>query len=196
MSIKFPGPMNGKNIELCPISIKHTRELLKNWGSDPEVFKTLSSRRIDTIDLMMMVVGNSELAKRKDEYSRYTIIEKKTNSAIGILSVTPKDIENNKFEFGYSIGSKFWGKGYATEAMRMVIAHMENTIGNGSAIATVSTDNPASTKVLEKNGFEISGRQKRSAIYGEDCHSPNKECYLLTRSLQEYSNDSENKLIA
>jgi ribosomal-protein-alanine N-acetyltransferase len=188
--------MNGKNIELCPISIKHTKGLLKNWGSDPEVFKTLSSRRIDTIDLMMMFVGNSELAKRKDEYSRYTIIEKKTNSAIGILTVTPRDIENNKFEFGYGIGSKFWGKGYATEAMKIVIAHMENTIGNGSAIATVNTNNASSIKVLLKNGFEISDRQKRSEIYGEHCYSPSKECYLLKRELHEYSNDSENNLIA
>lgn len=64
-------------------------------------------------------------------------------------------------ELGYGIGRPFWGRGYATEAVRAVIAHARD-LGVRSVEACTFPTNPASTRVLQKCGFENRGRTTRN----------------------------------
>lgn len=57
-------------------------------------------------------------------------------------------------EIGYWIGRPFWGRGYATEALR-AFADEARTLGPLEAGHFV--DNPASGRVLEKGGFAYTG---------------------------------------
>lgn len=60
-------------------------------------------------------------------------------------------------ELGYWIAPAHWGKGYASEAVRAVLA-LARTLGHQRVLATHFVDNPASGRVLEKAGFEATGR--------------------------------------
>jgi RimJ/RimL family protein N-acetyltransferase len=60
-------------------------------------------------------------------------------------------------EIGYWLGVKFWGKGYATEAVRAVIDHAFTDHDCEAIQSAARVTNPASRRVLEKCGFQWTG---------------------------------------
>jgi len=73
--------------------------------------------------------------------------------------------EDHRTAVGYRLGKQYWGKGYATEALRAVIAYLfEQTTVNRISASTWS-ENIASILVLEKAGMRFEGlaRQRRLA---------------------------------
>lgn len=63
------------------------------------------------------------------------------------------------FSIGYWISRSYWGKGMATEAVGIFLRE----IAERPLIATVAEHNPASLRVLEKNGFVEERRYECSA---------------------------------
>jgi len=59
-------------------------------------------------------------------------------------------------EMGYWIARSFWGRGFATEACTALV-DIARTLGLSSLEGSHFIDNPASSRVLEKLGFEPSG---------------------------------------
>jgi len=60
-------------------------------------------------------------------------------------------------EIGYWLGVPYWGKGYATEAVRAVVAHAFGDTELDALEAGARVSNPASRRVLEKCGFAWTG---------------------------------------
>lgn len=63
-------------------------------------------------------------------------------------------------EIGYWIGKPYWGKGYSTEAAKALISEAREAQGAKCLIAGVFSDNPASIRVLQKLGFELTGEEE------------------------------------
>lgn len=59
-------------------------------------------------------------------------------------------------ELSYWLGKEFWGKGIATQALALFL----QVLATRPLTARVVKDNIASIRVLEKNGFELSGEGK------------------------------------
>ena len=68
---------------------------------------------------------------------------------IGVTRAAPKSM----WEIGYWLTPRAWGNGYATEAVRAVVEMARPAV----LVAKVFADNPASLRVLEKCGFEVTG---------------------------------------
>ena len=62
---------------------------------------------------------------------------------------------------GYWIGRPHWGRGYATEALRLVIEHVRS-VGTKGLLAETFPENSASARVLEKCGFRDRGMGLRN----------------------------------
>jgi RimJ/RimL family protein N-acetyltransferase len=60
-------------------------------------------------------------------------------------------------ELGYWLGVPYWGRGYATEAVRALIDHAFSELGHDALQAGARVTNPASRRVLEKCGFQWTG---------------------------------------
>lgn len=60
-------------------------------------------------------------------------------------------------ELGYWLGSALWGRGLMTRAVALYVPWAMETLGLYRLQATVLDGNPASARVLEKNGFEQEG---------------------------------------
>lgn len=56
-------------------------------------------------------------------------------------------------DVGYWIDRAYWGRGYASEALRLFLEQLPDR----PLKATVAAHNPASMRVLEKNGFTVVG---------------------------------------
>ncbi|MCC8408822.1 GNAT family N-acetyltransferase [Mucilaginibacter sp. UR6-1] len=82
---------------------------------------------------------------------------------IGVGGITVKtDIHRNSAEVGYWIGEPYWGKGYATTAVKLLTEYAFN-IGLIRVFAGVFAHNKASQRVLEKAGYILEA-VLRSAI--------------------------------
>ncbi|MGH6791778.1 MAG: GNAT family N-acetyltransferase [Methyloceanibacter sp.] len=64
-------------------------------------------------------------------------------------------------ELGYWIGKPYWGMGYGTEAVEVLVAHAFEADGFDYLTAGHFADNPASERVLKKLGFVVSGSEVR-----------------------------------
>jgi RimJ/RimL family protein N-acetyltransferase len=60
-------------------------------------------------------------------------------------------------ELGYWLGIAYWGKGYATEAVRAVIDYAFTDLDSEALASSVRVTNPASRRILEKCGFQWTG---------------------------------------
>ena len=66
-------------------------------------------------------------------------------------------VEGDAPELGYWLGAPYWGKGYATEAVRAVADYAFTEGGYEFINAGARVTNPASRRVLEKCGFQWTG---------------------------------------
>jgi RimJ/RimL family protein N-acetyltransferase len=60
-------------------------------------------------------------------------------------------------EIGYWLGTKFWNRGFATEAVRALIDFAFTELEHDSLSAGARVTNPASRRILEKCGFQWTG---------------------------------------
>jgi RimJ/RimL family protein N-acetyltransferase len=65
--------------------------------------------------------------------------------------------EDSAPELTYWLGTRYWGKGYATEAVRALIDHAFTDLDHEAVHSSVRVTNPLSRRVLEKCGFQWTG---------------------------------------
>lgn len=87
------------------------------------------------------------------------------DKAVGGIGFTlHSDIERISAEIGYWLGEPFWGRGIVTEALKAVTNYAIKNHGLKRVYAVPFESNNASFRVLEKAGYLLEGRMKRSAI--------------------------------
>jgi RimJ/RimL family protein N-acetyltransferase len=74
-----------------------------------------------------------------------------------LIGMSGLDPRTDGAELGYWLGVPFWGRGYATEAVRAVIDYGFGALGYEVLHSGARVSNPASRRVLEKCGFQWSG---------------------------------------
>jgi [ribosomal protein S5]-alanine N-acetyltransferase len=82
----------------------------------------------------------------------------------GIGMVLHDDIYKKNIEIGYYVEEAYWGKGYATEAVRQLVNHIFSTFDCVRIYAEVFAHNQPSMIVLQKNGFHEEAVHQK-AIY-------------------------------
>jgi RimJ/RimL family protein N-acetyltransferase len=84
---------------------------------------------------------------------------------VGGIGLVPRDDVNRlNAEIGYWLGEAYWGRGIMTEAVGTVTNYAFHTRGFVRVFAEIFEWNPASMRVLEKNGYEREGVLRASAI--------------------------------
>lgn len=87
------------------------------------------------------------------------------SEVIGGIGFHPQsDVHRLTAEIGYWLGEPYWGRGIATAALRAFTTWVFSTTTLVRLYAHVFDWNPASARVLEKAGFTLEGRLRRSVI--------------------------------
>ncbi len=85
------------------------------------------------------------------------------DAAVGGIGITLlDDVHHRSGEIGYWLGEEFWGQGIATAAVRAVTDYAFSTFDVCRIQAAVFEWNPASMRVLEKVGYVLEGRLRKS----------------------------------
>jgi len=82
----------------------------------------------------------------------------------GIGFALNADVERISAEIGYWLSERYWGRGIATEALRAVTRYAMEAHDLTRLYAVPFAGNRASTRVLEKAGYVLEGRMRRSAV--------------------------------
>ena len=76
---------------------------------------------------------------------------------VGAMGLKNIDLANKTANIGYWIGEEYWGKGIATECVRLVIEYAFSELKLEKVSAYVYPENKASMRILEKNGLKKNG---------------------------------------
>ncbi len=71
----------------------------------------------------------------------------------GIGIMLKSDVYRMNVELAYWIGEPYWGKGLASESVRLMTEYVFETFSINRIVAEVWEYNKASMRVLEKNGY-------------------------------------------
>jgi len=88
------------------------------------------------------------------------IILKTQSRIIGDICFVGEPDENGEIEIGYKTDKEFRGKGYMTEAVNCLLEWIRVHEDIKSIFAQTAKNNPASSKVLEKNNFKKVGEDE------------------------------------
>lgn len=84
---------------------------------------------------------------------------------VGCVGAEPGQFEYAySAEVGYWLAEPFWGKGYASKALALLVNEVKNNSEIVRLHASVFAGNQASCKVLEKCGFITEGYLKRAVF--------------------------------
>jgi RimJ/RimL family protein N-acetyltransferase len=76
---------------------------------------------------------------------------------LGIAGTVQATVRADRSEasIGYTVGKAFWGRGFATEAVRLLVAFLRGDLATERVVATVDEANLASLCVLRHCGFAL-----------------------------------------
>jgi len=107
-----------------------------------------------------------EMTKTKNPLHNFCIeVDGDVVGNIGVVLFT--DVYRKKIEIGYVMHEKYWGKGYATEAVRQMVDYSWKTFDVVKIFAGIFNFNKASMRVLEKNGFQLENINRKSVYKNE-----------------------------
>ena len=165
--------IESERLRLRRFVIEDVNEVFREWANDENVTKYLTWERhlsaAQTRKFLFDVIGSYE---KNDTYC-WGIELKETGGLIGSLGAEVTNERAGNASVGYCIGERFWGCGYASEALRAALDYLFYDVGLNRVEAGHSINNPASGRVMQKAGMLKEGHMRQEYITGggeyQDC---------------------------
>ena len=144
-------------LQLRPLEIFDTLDIQKTAGKR-EIADTMISLShpypIGGAELYVARMQN----EREAGISVVYIIEKKVeNEFCGLIEVRDIDHEHSQGELSFWLAIKAWGHGYMSEVVQIIVQYGFEVLNLNRLYAYHMLRNPATGRVLEKNGFKQEG---------------------------------------
>ncbi|MGO1120851.1 GNAT family N-acetyltransferase [Rhodovibrionaceae bacterium A322] len=97
--------------------------------------------------------------QEKDQPLRFALVEKSSGATIGTIGLHPEEA-SGLFEVGYWLLPESWGKGYASEALGLLLDYADGPLDISQLIGVTDPENLPSQAVLKKFGFTATAPRK------------------------------------
>jgi ribosomal-protein-alanine N-acetyltransferase len=135
---------------------RHTADdaekLYELFGKDDRMHEYTGWNPYATLKRAKFTVESFLNSYNDDEFYGWAI--EYENELIGTIGAYDSADDREFIEIGVSVASKYWGKGFATEAVKAVTGYLKIT-GYNTIKAWCASDNIGSRKVLEKSGYVL-----------------------------------------
>ncbi|MBD3310762.1 GNAT family N-acetyltransferase [Candidatus Woesearchaeota archaeon] len=159
--------IRGKSLFLRPLEIQDA-EKLSELGDDMTIYKFTHIPLPFTVRKAEEYILRSNQLMRKGRRFRLGIVLQETGELVGTLGLEIEMPGEHKARLFYWMGKPYRGRGYVTEACRMLISYAFSELGLGKIIIRCATDNRASQRVIQKLGGKLEGiLRKDSFIAGK-----------------------------
>ncbi len=143
----------------------HLQDLYAIYDND-HVFQycgIIAKHNIQTVNKM---IGHFERDYQKKSRVKWGVFQKgQENTLVGIIECMDFNHKVNMVTIGYFLAENHWGKGIATEAVRIVVNFLFEEVGINRIQAEVMPANEVSKKVLLKNGFSKEGLLRQASVW-------------------------------
>jgi len=89
------------------------------------------------------------------EWHQLAVVDLSTGVTVGDVGICVSEADKSRAEIGYTVAHAHQGKGYATEAVRLLLDLAFDKVGVGQVIAHALPDNLPSRRVAEKVGMVL-----------------------------------------
>jgi len=140
-------------------------DAMHEWLADPETSQFLSwATRSKEETWLHLAEGIREQSKETRQKYYLTVVLKDEGTVIGDsgIEVKKRGPGGGEGEIGYFLIKRYWGRGYATEAARLVIAYGFSHLGLHRITASCLAANVASERVMQKCGMVKEGVLRKS----------------------------------
>lgn len=162
--IDFLHKLESNRLILSQVSEKDISNEYISWLNDEEVNRFMGFNGDYTIKMLEDYIKSLIINKKYF----WVIRIKDSNKHIGNIKIDPIDFYNGFAELGIMIGAKEeWGKGYAQEAINVVIDYCFNNLKIRKINLGVLSENFAAVKLYLRIGFEIEGTLKYQVKFND-----------------------------
>lgn len=151
----------GSKVYLRPLDLEDIAALTA-WLNDQEVTRNMRIYRPLT-----PMTEESFLRKLGESESDIVlgIMAREPEQFIGVTGFHQLDARNRHVQFGITVGEKStWGKGYGTEATRLMVRYAFDTLNLNRVWLHVYEDNERALHVYQKVGFRIEGQLRQDVF--------------------------------
>ena len=127
-----------------------------NISHDKKVLETFICRYAETLE-------EFDFSSYPGRQDLFAIRLKETGRLIGIVNFF--DEKDGSCEIGYGIGSGYWNRGYATEAVHRFLGYLFREKRLKTVYASFFTGNDASRRVMEKCGMNFDHFSEKELSY-------------------------------
>jgi RimJ/RimL family protein N-acetyltransferase len=152
--------IESKRLLLRPVELSDVNEHYQSWMNDPGVMQYTESRfQPHSLEQIRDYVRSVQA----DASSRFfAIIEKETGKHVGNIKIGHMHPVHRHADVGIIVGDKAsWGKGYATESLRLVAGYARESLHLHKLTAGIYANNIGSIQAFLKAGFAQEGRFAR-----------------------------------
>jgi [ribosomal protein S5]-alanine N-acetyltransferase len=151
----------GAKVYLRPLGLEDAAALT-TWLNDPEVTRHLLIYR--PLTRMAEEAFLRKISESETDVG-LGIVVRETEQFLGGLGLHQFDFRNRHAQFGIFLGEKSaWGKGYGTEATRLMVRYAFATLNLNRVWLHVYEYNERALRVYEKVGFRTEGRLRQDTF--------------------------------
>lgn len=134
----------------------------RNWTGDDKVTEFLRWPTHRDISVTERVLKDWIENYKDDSFYQWAIVPKDLNQPIGTISVVGMDERTEKLHIGYCIGSRWWHKGYTSEAFSGIIPFLFDEVKTKRIESQHDPANPHSGNVMKKCGLKYEGTLRKA----------------------------------
>ncbi len=142
---------------LRKFTLNDSQEMFENWASCDEVTKYLTWKAHEDVESTKKFLTSVLKSYDDPKVMNWCIELKELRQVIGSIGTAEINEEMESCEVGYCIGSKWWGRGIMSEALREVIKFLFKKVGMNRIGAYHDIRNFVSGKVMQKCGMRFEG---------------------------------------
>jgi len=157
--------LQGKYIRLRALEINDL-DVLYQWENNPGNWQVSNNLTPYSRFYLEQYILNAQNNIYQDRQLRL-MIENAAQEAAGIIDLFDFDPHNRRCAIGILIGEKFRKKGYASEAIDMVIAYCAEVLSLHQLHCTIEHGNPISLRLFLNKGFIITGTRNDWNLRGK-----------------------------
>ena len=163
--LKISNPMLfSKQVVLRSFTLNDTHAMFA-WASDPEVTRFLRFRTHKNLRETANIIAQWIAQASHPPYFQWAIVPRGSDTPVGSIGVVVVSAGDARGEVGYCLAKDFWGKGYATEALRLVLTFCFETANFERIQGCHAVGNKASGRVMEKAGMILEAGPLRHYYY-------------------------------